>query len=603
MFKKLITASAIVLSFAVPTIASAYIEEKTVDDLPKNLEWITNDSFKEIGSDKAIKGGVMKYWLQDYPPTFRSVGPNSNSEFRGYINTNRLVLVEQHPNNSSEWIPVMATHWAFGDDGKTVFYKLNPKAKWSDGKPVTADDYTFLFEMMRSEHIVAPWYKNHYTEQLVGIRKYDDHTISIEANVQKPKPDLLYHTTVPPRPKHFHKPKLKDGWVKATNWEIEPNTGPYQVSKFKKGKFVEFKRKKDWWGNDMRYFKNRFNIDFYRLNVIRDQNSAWEQHIKGNIDWFRVPFPKIWNGKAKGEIFDKGHIRRAWIYNDTPQSPAGLFINVKSKPFLNDKKVRYAIAHAVNFDKMNSVVLNNDYSRLPGFSTGLGDYSNTSIKAREFSIEKANKLLDEAGWTERGKDGVRIKDGERLSFSLLYTYDAATPRMALFKEEMAKAGIEMNLNMVKGSAGFKKLLEKQHEVSLSGWSTSFRPGYWQYFHSDNAKPQTNNIMMVTNPELDKEIIKYREATTHEERVKLAHKIQEMIHEEGTFIPTWMVPFNRFTAWAYIRWPENPPKHAEQLMDVMGLGILWIDPQYKDKIKKDEKLPSEVIKDERNRLDK
>ena len=78
---------------------------------------------------------------------------------------NAPALVSRHP-NTLKWIPGLATSWAYGKDDKTVYFKLDPAAKWSDGEKVTADDYLFILTYYRSKDIVAPWYNDYYTTEL-----------------------------------------------------------------------------------------------------------------------------------------------------------------------------------------------------------------------------------------------------------------------------------------------------------------------------------------------------------------------------------------------------------------------------------------------------
>ena len=78
------------------------------------------------------------------------------------MRSNQLGLIGLHP-NTENIIPEIATHWAFGADKKSMYFKLNPQARWSDGKPVTAQDFAYTIEFMRSEEIVAPWYNDYYT--------------------------------------------------------------------------------------------------------------------------------------------------------------------------------------------------------------------------------------------------------------------------------------------------------------------------------------------------------------------------------------------------------------------------------------------------------
>ena len=127
--------------------------------LPPNLRWETNNDEPLIGSPKAIRGGTLRYELGAYPLTFRLMGPNSNDSFAAWnrLFTFNFTLVQRHP-ASDRYIPMMATHWSVQDDQRTIYFKLDPAARFSDGNPVTAADYVFTWQMMRSPHIVDPFY-------------------------------------------------------------------------------------------------------------------------------------------------------------------------------------------------------------------------------------------------------------------------------------------------------------------------------------------------------------------------------------------------------------------------------------------------------------
>ena len=138
------------------------------------------------GSPDAKPGNTVRQHILAYPLTLRTVGPDSNSSTRGIILENQWSLTGLNANDESI-VPVLADSWAYDEDGKTIYYKLRPQVRWSDGEPVTADDYIYTLEFMRSDKIVAPWYNNYYSEQILDVKKYDDHTISVTSAVKKPR--------------------------------------------------------------------------------------------------------------------------------------------------------------------------------------------------------------------------------------------------------------------------------------------------------------------------------------------------------------------------------------------------------------------------------
>ena len=138
-----------------------------------------------------------------------------------------------------------------------------------------------------------------------------------------------------------------------------------------------------------------------------------------------------------------------------------------------------------------------------------------------------------------------------------------------------------------------------------GWAGGgLSPRYWEFYHSDNAhKPQTNNVTNTDNKALDTKIMAYRTATEKVMRVKLAHELEQMIHDQGSFIPTFKVPYTREAFW---RWIKLPPSHgtrtSETLFDPLGSsgGLFWIDADEQQTIldakAKSQALPQIIIID-------
>ncbi len=553
-------------------------------DLPSDITWLTNDKDPVFASDKAEKGGTLHLGLLTFPLTFRTVGPDSNTSFRSAILDNQLGLISLHP-NTGNIIPELATHWAFGKDKKSMYFKLNPNAKWSDGHPVAADDFAYTLEFMRSKHIVAPWYNDYYTREIEKVVVFDKLTLAIIGT--KAVPDLHLKLPLPPTPRHFYG-DLDESFVRRYNWKIVPNTGPYQISDFKKGKYIKFSRRKDWWAQNLTYFKHRFNVNYVVYDVVKDFNIMWEYFKKQRLDAFAVTLPEFWHTKSNTAVVKKGYVHKIWFFNDTPQSAEGMWLNL-DRPIFKDPRLRYAFAHAMNVERVIDKVLRKDYFRLEHGFVGYGDYTNDTISARRFDLEKVTELMTDAGW-QRGSDGIWQKGEERFSVSVTYGRDTHTPRLVVLKEEAKKAGIELRLQLLDPSAQYKKVMEKKHDVAWVGWSTSIRPQYWEHFHSANAhKPQTNNITNTDDPEMDALIDAYRNSLIASERIALSKKIQAKIHSIGCFVPTFMVPYVRNAFWRWWRLPDPPgTKWSNDLFDPFNSttgGLFWHDKKLHDDTKK------------------
>jgi microcin C transport system substrate-binding protein len=550
------------------------LPEYPSSELPQGLDWLTNNDDPVFADPDAKPGGTFREYIPSFPLTLRTVGPDSNSGIRSYLLSNQLSLIDIHP-NTKNYIPSLATHWAYGDDNKTVYFKLNPDASWSDGTPVTADDYMFTLDFNRSEFIVAPYANNYYTTEIVDVKKYDDYTISVTGGTAKPKEDLMLYYGISPTPRHFH--KLDENWVTDYNWLVAPNTGPYQVNAVEKGKYVEFTRDRDWWGNDMNYYQHRFNVDKVRITVVRDPETAYRFFLRGELDTSILTFPNYWHDKTGDAVYKNGYVHKIWFYNDLPQSSSGIYLNADNE-LLSDINVRYGLAHSINIQMMIDTVLRGDYERLHAMHTGYGEYTNKSIRARDFDLEKAEEYFAAAGWSERGPDGIRVKDGQRMAIVLPYSTQLHTDRLVVLREEAKKAGVDLQLNLLDGAAFYKNIIEKNHQAAWMSWSVNLRPSFWQHFHSDNAhKAQTNNITNSDDPEMDALIDRYQDSDDASERAELARTLDMKVHEMGIFIPSYYVPYIRHGYWRWIKLPDwHGTRLSDILFDPMYLSLFWID---------------------------
>ena len=245
---------------------------------------------------------------QGFPLTLRLYGPDSNSDdFVQFKRAGlRLALLDLHP-NTLNCFPSLATHWAFGADGKTVYYKLESATRAGrTARPSTADDYVFNRELQISEHIVDPYGKNYFTTIIVAhreARRPHDLRRRLPCRSRRTRCSIEYRLS--PSPRHFH--KLDANWVRTTTGGSSRTRAPYQISRLEKGRYIELKRIENWWGDDLKYNKNRFNVDTIRLDVIRDDNVAYEYFLRGELDRFLfVDESGRWHEKARRRDLRQG---------------------------------------------------------------------------------------------------------------------------------------------------------------------------------------------------------------------------------------------------------------------------------------------------------
>ena len=559
-------------------------------DLPQNLPWQDGADVPELGSPDAIKGGTYFYYLPDFPRTLRFIGPDASGAFRSYIlDSNALALCAQHP-DTFDWFPQLATHWAFGDDGRTVYFRLDPEARFSDGIPVRADDYFYCFYFMRCDYTADLWYQDFYTTKFSSITKFDDLTIAI--TLPEKKPDVLYRAAnVRPVPVHFYR-DLGDDWVSHYQWQFEPTTGAYEVRQenIDKGRSITLTKVKDWWAAARKHHRYRYNVDRISVRVVRDQTKAFELFRKGEIDVYSMRLADYWYRKLPDSEprVASGCIHKAIFYNEIPRPSWAILIN-RSRPLLDNRDIRQGIQHALNWDLAIREMFKGDAERMNTCSDGYSRVTFPDVRARAFSIEEAEKCFARAGFTKRGPDGVLADDaGRRLSFTLTTGYKPYTDLFVILKNEALKAGLGLNLEIIELTAAWKKTDEKKHDMAFGAKNISVEmyPRFWETFHSANAykedgsiKTDTNNETQTAIPELDALITAYDKAETMEEIVELARKIVRIIHDDAAFVPAFVQPYYRIAHWRWLRWPEN--FNVRSSRDWEEFHLFWVDGAMKE----------------------
>jgi len=565
--------------------------------LPDGIVWETNNEDPLIGSPAAIRGGTFNYPLGAYPLTFRLVGPNSNDAFAGWNRafTMAFGLVGRHP-VTDNFIPMMATHWSVQEDQRTIYFRLDPDARFSDGESVTAEDYVFTWRMMQSEHIVDPFYNSYAAQYYESVDGIDDYTLRIVGTRPswRPLPD---YAGLWPTPSHAV--VLDEDWVSRTTNEFQVAVGPYVVSDVARGESVTFERVDDWWGDEKRYFIGQYNFDQIALRVIQPERSLDYLRL-GELDMITENTARTWNEEYTFEAVRNGWLKRARVFVENPSGIYGLHMNLEA-PIFRNKDFRKAMQHLFNFERLNRNLMFNEYFKQISFFEGT-EYANPDLEPYTFDPVLAREYLERAGYrppddtrngsflrgvwnalrgvivTRSHTDGVLVNErGEPASFTVTYGSQGLTRHLTVMQQEYRRAGVDMRLQLLEPGTAFERGLERKYEMTLTNRTAGLYPAPRQYLHTEFQRETNNNdIWGFGTEEVDQLIRIYEEDLDFENRLDAVHRIDEIVSEEAFYIPFWMAPYIRIVHWDYLQFPEfYLPRRTQSITDWM---VYWIDPE-------------------------
>jgi microcin C transport system substrate-binding protein len=576
---------------------AAEAQEKVA--LPANVVWETNDTDPVIGSPEAKRGGNLNVALSAYPLTLRAMGPNSNDMFANWNQQFLMAfgLVQRHP-VTDNFIPMMATHWSVQDDQKTIYFKLDPDAKFSNGDKVTADDYVFTWKMMQSKFIVDPYWNSFAKQYYTSVDKIDDYTLRIVGTRPSWRP-LSDYAGLWPTPSHAT--VLDDTWVERTTNQPLIVPGPYVISDTQRGESITFKRVPNWWGDKKRYFLHQFNFDEIHIRIIPTEREL-DYLRRGEIDLMQEGTARIWNEGYNFPEAQKGWIRRARVFVDVPSGLSGILLNLEA-PIFQNRDFRLAMQYLFNFERLNRNIMYSEYFRQVSFFQGT-EYANPNIKSYPFDPAKAREYLTRAGyhrpagatdqglWVKLGNalrgliftrsdsDDILVNDrGEKASFVLLYDSKGLERHLTVMQQDFRRAGVEVQLQLLEAGTQFERQLERKYEATQAAMTSSFYPGPRQYLHSEfKPKRNNNNFWGFADPEVDELIRIYEEDLDADKRRAAMWRIDQIVHDQAIYIPFWDAPYQRLVWWDYIQFPEfYLPKRTQAYMYWM---VYWFDAEKK-----------------------
>ncbi len=420
-------------------------------------------------------------------------------------------------------IPYLARSWTVSPDGKLYTFRLRDDVTFCSGKKFTAEDVVYSFKRLTSPEIKGPFAWRAGT--IKDLRAPDPYTVEYE--LAEPFSELLLQLTMFTNVIH-NKDSVealgKDYGVKSAD-----GTGPWCFESWQPRTQIVLKRHDAYkWGPSM--YKNKGPVKFEKLviKIVPEDSSRVAAMMAGQFD-ITHQFPAQFIAQARAAPMLQVH----------PAKPNFqlLYFGYKiSRPMVADKRVREAMSIAINRAEIaKGILLGNAEPAYTIVDKDALDHDPKTMGIIKEDIERARKLLDEAGW-KPGADGIREKDGVKLAPKVYYTANANSARVGeAILGYMRRIGVQWMVQPWDSTIAAAKMAEQDYEI----WSVTvpyLSAGDLMNIYFDSRNIPTPNRMNYKDAETDEWLRLGRAALTEADRAKYYALVQQKVMQEHLWMP-------------------------------------------------------------------
>jgi peptide/nickel transport system substrate-binding protein/microcin C transport system substrate-binding protein len=484
---------------------------------------------------------------------------------------------------------LLAEAIAVAPDKSSISFRLNPKARFSNGDPVTAEDVKYSFESMSGKY-AAPGLR----ASLAGVERLvvlDERTVRFD--LRERTNDMLF--TVGGLAVFSRKWALgPDGQPKRFDEivsEYPLTTGPYTIGKADSGRRLEFKRNRDYWARDLGVRRGMFNWDRVVYRYYSDQAVGREAFKAGEFDIYKEYSGRAWVRQHKGVKWDDGRIRKDLFETSVGQGLQAYHLNLR-RPLFQDIRVREALGLTYDFDTINRLGLfkraesqfnNSEFAaqglptpgelkllepfraELPPAVFGPAYRAPTSgrdPKRLRQNLLKARDLLEQAGWKLAPDGKLRNAQGEAFEFE--YLSPSEPGRMAEWQANLQKLGITMKERNVDFALYRRRLEEYDFDmIAIAGGDFTLpdATGLLTAFGSKSADEKgNNNFRGVKSRAADALIQRMSEAQTLDELRDASRTLDRVIMWSHWQVPDLYASDEKSSYWAKFGMPAQRPRY-------------------------------------------
>ena len=520
-------------------------------------EWNESVDKTFFGDPKASKGGTLNYIHSLFPRTMRVLGQNSSQ----VLNSRTILalcyqgLLSQHP-TTLEFIPALASHWKISDDKMTFEFRINPDARWWDGRQVTSEDVIATWDLRMDETILSPAEQITYGkfERPVAKSKY---LVSVKSKTVNWR-NFLYFSTMALHPHHILKDLDGTAFLEEYAFSVIPGTGPYILKdeNIKNQESYTFERRDDFWAAKSPFNRYKYNFDKIKVSVVKDNDALqYEKFKKGEQDIFNVQRSRRWIEETDFEATKNGWVKKQRVFSEKPAGTSGYYFNMRQWPF-DDKRVRYAFCYLYDREKMNKEMYYSEYGMMNSLYSG-SIYENKNNNPFKHNPSEAVRLLKEAGYTTRNSDGwlVHSETNRVLSFEIVIQKTSAymvTPVQQMLKEY----GIDMQIKFMDYNTMIKNVNARNFNVCLLAYSGLVYPNPEGSLRSTLAdQDDNNNVWGFKSPRVDELLDEYDICFDQKRRVDIIREIDGIFSDVHPIAFSIARNYSRMMWWDKFGYPE------------------------------------------------
>jgi len=494
-----------------------------------------------VASPHAMVGGEISEFGFQYPKSLNYYLDNNvfSSNLFGALYETLLDMNSQ----TLEYEPALARAWTISADKTTFTFELDPRARWSDGQPVTAEDVRFTYDT-----IMNP--KNMTGVQKVAMERFDP-------------PEVVDPMTIRFRAKVVHwenlgavgglqilpRHAMADKDFNDINFAFPVVSGPYRLAELEDGRYAVLERRPDWWRRSWPSTQGIGNIGRLRFRFYATPDNGFEAFQKGEMDVFSIYTARLWVKGTDGKPFHRNWIVKQKVVNHRPVGFQGFAMNMRHAPF-DDVRVRKAMACLVDRNTMNHTLMYDQYFLHRSYYEDLYDAEHPCPNPLvDFDPEQARALLKEAGWVVNPATGLLEKNGKPLAFTFLTRDPSSNKFLQIFDKALKDVGVQMTIEQKDWSAWAKDMDEFNFDMTWAAWGAGlFKDPEGMWASKEATREAGNNITGFSNPRVDELIERQKTEFDVAKRHAMCREIDQILYAECPYVLLWNINATRLLYW-------------------------------------------------------